>query len=216
MAQVPSGTLNFVASKISQPIPVTGVSNAEEAVVTAPGHGFEDGDIVLLNSGWGRLNKRCFRVKDADDDTFALENADTTRTDFFPDGTGGGSVTRIEDWIQIVTVMNPSTSGGEAKKVTYKFLESDVEYNINDGFSAISRTYELDADSFDAPGYKALERLTETQEDTVLKMLLRNGSAVYLPCTVALSAEPQIQEGKIVTSKLEISGNGRSTRYSAL
>ena len=56
-----------------------------------------------------------------------------------------------------------ATQGGDPKTVTYKFVESDVEYSINDGFSATSYTLDLDADSIGQPGYTALKSLTDAQ-----------------------------------------------------
>ena len=69
-----------------------------------------------------------------------LEGCDTTNTNFFPSGGGTGTVTKISTFTQITTVMNPSSSGGDPKTVNYKFVESDVEYSINDGFTATSYT----------------------------------------------------------------------------
>lgn len=215
MAQVPSGTLMFVASSIASAKAVAAVSNAAEAVVSSTAHGYSVGDIVMIYSGWGRLNKRAFRIKTVTTDSFVLEGADTTNTNFYPTGGGAGTVAKVVTWTQFTTVMNPSTSGGDPKNVTYKFLESDTEYNINDGFSAITRSYDLDADSIGTPGYNALKALTDVQSDTVLKMLLRSGSAIYLPCTVTLNEEVILSDGKINSVKLAVSGNGRSTRYAA-
>ena len=163
------------------------VTNASEAVATSTAHGYSNGDIVIMYSGWGRLNKRAFRIKSVATDTFVLEGCDTTNTNFFPSGGGVGTVTKISTFTQITTVMNPSSSGGDPKTVNYKFVESDVEYSINDGFSATSYTLEMDADSIGSAGYTALKSLTDVQTDTVLKIITRSGSISLCPCTVALN-----------------------------
>lgn len=215
MARVPTGTLFAVATAFSTAKTVSGISNAAEAVVSSTAHGFSNGDIVEVTSGWGRLQKRIFRVKTSAADTFVLEGANTTNTTFFPAGSGGGSVRKVTTWVQITSVMNPSTSGGEPKKVTYKFVESDVEYSINDGFTSVDRTVDLDADAISSPGYIALKDLTEVQTDTVLRQLAKSGAVTYLPCTVALNEEEQMQDGQIVTVKVAFSGNNKSTRYAS-
>ena len=133
MAQVPTGSTFYVASAIAAAKTVSSVTNASEAVVTSTAHGYSNGDIVIMYSGWGRLNKRAFRIKSVATDTFVLEGCDTTNTNFFPSGGGTGTVTKISTFTQITTVMNPSSSGGDPKTVNYKFVESDVEYSINDG-----------------------------------------------------------------------------------
>lgn len=215
MAQVPTGSTFYVGSTIAAAKTVSAVSNAAEAVVSSTAHGYSNGDVVIMLSGWGRLNKRAFRVKSVATDSFVLEGADTTNTNFYPSGTGIGSVQKISAFTQITTVMNPSSSGGEPKNVTYKFIESDVEYSINDGFSATSYTLELDADSIGTAGYTALKTLTEVQTDTVLKVITRSGSVLLVPCTVALNESVRMQDGQINRVSAAFNGNNRAVRYAS-
>lgn len=115
----------------------------------------------------------------------------------------------------MTTVMNPSSTGGDPKKVQYKFVESDVEYSINDGFTATDYSMDLDADSIGTPGYEALKELTELQTNTILKVLTRSGSILLVPCTVALNESVSFQDGQINRVKATFSGNNRGTRYAA-
>lgn len=214
MAQVPTGTLFSIATTFGSAITVTAISNATEAVCTASAHGLSTGDVVEITSGWGRLNRRVFEIEVVDAGSFKLLKANTASTAHFPPGTGGGSVREITAWQQLSKVMNPQTSGGDPKTVTYKFIESDVEYSMNDGFTATSMTLEFDDDDTTA-GYTALRNFTDTQSDTVLKMLMRSGARVYLPCTLALNDVPQLQDGQINRIRAQFNGNNRHTRYSA-
>jgi hypothetical protein len=166
-------------------------------------------------SGWGRLNKRAFRIKSVTTDSFVLEGADTTNTTFYPSGTGTGTVQKISAFTQITTVMNPSSSGGEPKTVNYKFIESDVEYSINDGFTATSYTLEMDADAIGTAGYTALKTLTEVQTDTVLRVTTRSGSVLLVPCTVALNESVRMQDGQINRVNASFNGNNRAVRYAS-
>jgi len=215
MAQVPTGATFYVASTIAAAKTVTAVTNASEAVVSSTAHGYSNGDVVIMFSGWGRLNKRAFRIKSVTTDAFTLEGADTTNTTFYPSGTGVGTVQKISAFTQITTVMNPSSSGGEPKTVNYKFIESDVEYSINDGFTATSYTLELDADSIGSAGYTALKTLTEVQTDTVLKIVTRSGSINLVPCTVALNEVVRMQDGQINRVNASFNGNNRAVRYAS-
>lgn len=215
MAQVPTGTLFFIASAYQAAKAVTIVSNAAEAVVTAIAHGYTNGDLVETTSGWGRIHRRVFRVKSATTDTFVLEGQDTTNTNFFPAGTGIGTVRKILTFVQITTVMNPQSSGGDPKTVNYKFTESDNEYSINDGFSATGYTMNLDADSIGTAGYTACKTLTEVQTDTCLKMVSRSGALILQPCTVALNEAVKLQDGQINQVSVAFNGNNRLTRYAA-
>lgn len=215
MAQVPTGSLYYVASTIAATKATTIVTNASEAVVTSTAHGYSNGDYVLVISGWGRLNKRAFRIKSIATDTFVLEGADTSNTTFFPAGQGVGTVAKVSAWTQLTTVMNPNTSGGDPKKVTYKFIESDVEYSINDGFTATDYTIELDADSIGGTGYTALKTLTDVQTDTIMRMVTRSGSILLVPCTVALNESVRMADGQINRVVAQFSGNNRAVRYAS-
>lgn len=215
MAQVPTGSTFYVASTIAAAKTVSAVTNASEAVVTSTAHGYSNGDVVIMFSGWGRLHKRAFRIKSVTTDSFVLEGADTTNTNWFPSGVGVGTVQKVSTFTQITTVMNPSSSGGEPKTVSYKFIESDIEYQINDGFSATSYNVELDADSIGSAGYTALKTLTDVQTDTVLKVVTRSGSILLVPCTVALNEAVSFQDGQINRVKAAFSGNNRAVRYAS-
>lgn len=215
MAQVPTGSQFFIGSTIATAKTVSAVTNASEAVVTSTAHGYSNGDVVIMFSGWGRLQKRAFRIKSVTTDSFVLEGADTTNTTWFPAGTGVGTVQKVSAFTQITTVMNPSSSGGDPKTVEYKFIESDVSYSINDGFSATSYNVELDADSIGSAGYAALKTLTDVQTDTVLKVVTRSGSILLVPCTVALNEAVTFTEGQINRVKAAFNGNNRATRYAS-
>jgi hypothetical protein len=215
MASVPTGTIFSIATVFAAAKTVTGISNAAEAVVSCTAHGYSVGDIVQLYSGWGRLNRRAARVKSVLTDSFVAEGINTTNTEFFPSGSGGGTVRKVTTFQQINKILNPSNSGGEAKNITVKFLESDVEENINDGFTAITETFDIDADEFGQASYAALVTLTEVQTDTVLKKTLKSGSLIFTPCRVAINENVKMADGSIMTNAVSINGNGRITRYNA-
>ena len=215
MAQVPTGTIFSVATAFGPDKTVTAISNAATAVVSCTAHGYSNGDIVEITSGWGKLNKRAFRVAAVSADTFQLEGQDTTNTSFYPTGSSAGTVRKVVTWQQFEKVMNPQSNGGDPKTVNYKYVESDVEYSINDGFSATSYTLELDADAIGGAGYNAAKALTETQTDTIMQMRLRSGSPIYLPCKVALNENVKLQDGQINRVMVAFNGNNRATRYSA-
>ena len=215
MASVPTGTIFSLATVFAAAKAVSAISNAVEASVSCTAHGYQVGDIVQLYSGWGRLNRRAAKVKSVTTDAFVAEGINTTNTEFYPSGSGGGTVRKIITFQQINKILNPSNSGGEAKNITVKFLESDVEENINDGFTAITETFDIDADEFGQASYAALVNLSEVQTDTVLKKTLKSGSTIYTPCRVAFNENVKLADGSIMTNTVSINGNGRLTRYSA-
>ena len=215
MASVPTGTIFSLATVFAAAKAVSAISNAVEASVSCTAHGYQVGDIVQLYSGWGRLNRRAAKVKSVTTDAFVAEGINTTNQEFYPLGSGGGTVRKISTFQQINKILNPSNSGGEAKNITVKFLESDVEENINDGFTAITESFDIDADEFGQASYAALVSLSEVQTDTVLKKTLKSGSTIYTPCRVAFNENVKLADGSIMTNTVSINGNGRLTRYSA-
>lgn len=215
MASVPSGTIFSVATAFAAAKTVSGISNAAEGSVSSTAHGFAVGDIVQMFSGWGRLNRRAVKVKSVTTDAFVMDGINTTSLEFYPSGSGGGTVRKVSTFQQINKILNPTNSGGEPKNITVKFLESDVEQNINDGFTAITESFDVDADEFGQASYAALVALTEVQTDTVLKKTLKSGTIILTPCRVAINENVKMSDGSIMTNAVSINGNGRITRYNA-
>jgi hypothetical protein len=217
MAQVPTGTTIAIATAFAAALAVSAASNAVECVLSmASTAGLANGDIVEVTSGWGRLNKRVARVKSlAANTSITLEGIDTTNTNFFPAGSGAGSVRKVNTWQTIDKVTAVSSSGGDPITVDYKYLDSDVRFSINDGFNAQSYQLTIDADAIGGAGYTALRTLTEVQSDTVLRVTTRSGQINLVPCTVALNEAVQMNDGQINTVSAAFNGNNRLTRYAS-
>lgn len=217
MASVPKGTLFFIATAFAASLPFSAASNATECVLTmASTTGISVGDFVEVTSGWGRLNLRAYRVKAVVANTsITLELADTSNTTFFPVGSGAGSVRKVSTWQQITQITDVASSGGGAKTVTYGYIESDVEYNINNGFEATSYTLTLDSDAISTAGYTSLRSLTDVQTNTILRINKRSGAITLQPCTVALNESDQMTADQIMTVQVAISGNNRQTKYAS-
>ena len=73
---------------------VTGITQANPAVVTAVAHGFQNGDSVLVDgvAGMDRLNGRTFTIAGVTTDTFQLTGANTTAD---PAYLSGGTVSKV-------------------------------------------------------------------------------------------------------------------------
>lgn len=221
MASVPTGTTFHIASAFAASLPFTAASNATECVLSmASTTGLSVGDIVEVSSSWGRLNLRAFRVKTVVANTsITLEGCDTSSTAFFPAGAGAASgaagVRKATTFTQITQVTAVTSSGGDPVTVEYKYVESDVRFNINDGFNATSYTLTLDADAISTAGYTALRALTDVQTNTILRINKRSGALSLVPCTCALNEADQMNDGQITTVTAAFNGNNRQTKYAA-
>lgn len=215
MARTPTGTIHSVATVLSVAKTITGISNAAEAVVSSTAHGFSNGDLVIVYSAWGRLNFRAFRVKGVTTDTFVLEGANTSNVELYTPGGGAGTVRKATTWVDLDRTMNHSSSGGDAKTVNVKFIESDVEIVLNDGFNAVQRTFEMDADMIGTPAYDALKMLSETNADTIVRRRAKTGAVSLIPAKIAFNEEETLTEGQAVVVKGTVNAQNLSTRYAA-
>lgn len=213
MARTPTGTIHSVATVLAVAKTITAITNAVEASVSSVAHGFSVGDIVVVYSGWSRLNFRAFRIKTVTADAFVLEGANTTNTERFNAGGGAGTVRKVSTWVDLDRTMNHGSSGGDAKTVNVKFLESDVEIVLNDGFSAVQRTFDMDADMVGTPAYEALKMLSDTNADTVVRRRAKTGAVSLIPAKIAFNEEETLTEGQAVTVKGSINAQNISTRY---
>lgn len=213
MAHTPTGTTFFLYTSLQTAKAVTVASNAAEAVLTIPAHGYSVGDVLYVESGWGRLHKRAFVVKAVAGDNVTLTSADTTNTDLFPAGGGTGSTRKALTPVQVTQILQSNTSGGEAKTIKYRYMENESEYSISDGFNATERTFQVDADAFGSPGYTLMRTLTATGADTVLKTVLKGGSYTLQAGTMALNEEIQFQDGQVNRVNAAFSASGQTIRY---
>lgn len=213
MATLPSRTQIAVATAFAAAKTITAISNAAEAVVSCTAHGYSAGDIVQIYSDWGRLNRRAVRVKSPTADTFVAESIDTTNTTFFPSGSGLGTVRKVTTFTPVPKYLNPNQSGGDPKTVNVRFMDEDTDTSLNDGFNAVTESFDIDADQFGTASYAALRTLTDVQSDTILRKTLRSGVMIFTPCTIALNENPKMADGQIMTNTVSVNGNGRITRY---
>src|SRR5688500_4414388 len=127
---LPNGSIVSIASGYGSAATITAITNANPGVATAAAHGFADGDIIEVTSGWSRLTDKVLRVDGSTTGTFELEGIDTTLTSIYPNGGGAGTAREITGWTQLAQITNSTSSGGEQQFLSYQFLESDAEKRI--------------------------------------------------------------------------------------
>ena len=125
-----AGLAMLMQSAIAAAKIITAATNAAPGVFTSTAHGYNDGDIILLEiEGMPDLNERLFQVYAKATDTFQLEGVDgasgidTTSLGTFISGTAK----KITMGISIVGVQEFSPSGGEPK-----YLDTTTVHDLND------------------------------------------------------------------------------------
>lgn len=126
--RVPNGLVLSIASTFGTAFNITGVSNANPAVATmAVGHAVAVQDIIeVVSSGWDGLERRVARVSALATNDATLEGIDTSSTQQYPAGSGGGSGREITAWTAIAQVISVDRNGGEQQYADASLLSDLV------------------------------------------------------------------------------------------
>lgn len=211
---LPNGVVFSLGTTLDSPKTVSGISNANPAVVSATAHGFANGDIILLTSGWQKLNDRLFRVANQASGTFELAGQDTTSTTLYPAGTGAGSAKKVSAWTQITQVLECTTSGGEMQFATYSFLENDFESQIPTQHSAMSLQLSI-ADDPSLSGYAALKKAAAERAAIPLRAQMPNGSVIYYYGYISFNETPSMTKNNVMACQATFSLMSLPVRYAS-
>ena len=209
---LPNGVLLSLATTYATAVTVTALTNANPAVATSTAHGFTNGDILEITSGWSRLNNRLVRVAGVTANTFNLEGIDATSTTLYPAGTGTGTARKITAFTQISQILELTSSGGEMQFVTYSFLEQDFETQLPTQSSPQNLSVTI-ADDQTLAGYIAMKAAAQTRSLTGLRAQLPNGSVLYYNGYVNFDETPSMTKNQLMGCKGGFSLQGRPVRY---
>lgn len=205
---LPDGTIFSIATQVAAAITMTGLENGKDPAATLSGGTVAEGDVVIVQSGWSKINDRVVKVGA----TSKLLGLDTTDTDLYPASGGAGSLAKASSFVQISQVLSSETSGGEQQFTTYSFLENDFESQIPTRNSPTTLTLTL-ADDPNLPGYKAVEAAAESRKAQVIKARLPSGSELYYYAYVSLNQTPSMTKGEVMAVTSSFSLVSRPTRY---
>lgn len=209
---VPNGSIVAIEASSAAPVAVTGISNANPAVVTAAGHGLSTGDFVELVSGWSRLTNKIFRVTMLTTSTFSLDGVDTTLTSIYPAGSGGGTVAKILTWTQLSQILSSSSSGGEQQFTEFQFLESDSQKRIPTTKSAAGLTFSI-ADDPTLPGYILASTANDDRLPRAMRVTLPSNSLILYNGYISLNKTPSLSVNEVMAVELTLSMLAEPVRY---
>lgn len=212
--KLPNGSTFEVASAYGSAVTITALSNANPAVATAAGHTLENGDVVLITSGWPKLNGRLARVASVAAGTFALEGIDTTDTAKYPAGSGIGSAKPVSTWAQIPQITDVATNGGEQQFATFGFLEEDDDRQLPTTKSPSSMTLTV-ADDPALAYVSVVEAADEGREQEAARLNLPGGSSILYGVYLSITQTPTLSRNNIMTRAITLSLAGRPTRYAS-
>lgn len=214
-AILPNGSILEIAATFSALKLVSAISNANPAVATAAAHGLADGDVIVVTSGWTRLNDKVARVAGSDSGTFEMEGINTTNTVVYTAGAGAGSVRAASSWAQISQITDSTSSGGDQQFTTFGFLEESDDRQLPTTKSPISMSITV-ADDPALPYVSVVEAADDDRAPRVLRLTLPNGSVIYYNAYVSITSTPTLSRNNIMTRTITLSLASRPTRYAAV
>lgn len=209
----PNKTIFSLSTSFEAPKTISAITNADPAVATAAAHGYSDGDILLIGSGWTALNDAPVRVDGSATGTFELEGFDSTNVNRFPAGAGAGTAKKVLTWAALSQVLDPSTSGGEQQYYQWVYLDDGIQRQRPTFKNARSMTIPMDYDAA-LPWYDALKEADLDGETRILRAALPNGKYFYWSVVVAFDGEPTFNanQNMQVTASFALA-NPTSTKY---
>ncbi len=211
--RLPNGATFDFAATYGESVTVTAISNAAEAVVSAPDHELVAGDIVVMSTGWVRLSERSFRVKSVVADvSFVLEKVDTTDASRFPAGASAGSVKKVATWVNIPQITEVASSGGEQGFYTFGFLEENQDRQIPTTKSPSVLTLTV-ADDPAQPFVPVVEKADELVDNQVQRLNLVNGDIILFVSVATITNTPSLQRNNLMTRTITLAQQGVTTRY---
>lgn len=210
--KLPNGGTFQHAATYAAVLAFTAITNASEAVATVVGATLSAGDIVLLSSGWSKLDNKVVRVKAATATAITLEGIDTTDTQIFPAGGGAGSMKKVLTWVQIPQVSDLAFSGGEQNYLDVVFLENDQGKQIPTDKSAASMVLTIADDPAQAFNAVLLAADAGKQVQAARLNLPGNDSLLYGAYT-SFSKQPAVSRNNLLTRTVNLALQSEPTRY---
>ena len=212
--KLPNGGTFQHAATYAAALAFTSVSNATEAVATVADADLVVGDIVLIESGWSTLNGRVVRVKAATAVSITLEDIDTSDTQSFPAGSGGGTLKKIETWVQIPQITDVAFSGGEQQYTDVVFLEDKQGRQVPTDKSAASMVLTI-ADDPGKPFVKVLEAADAGRKVEAARLNLPGNDTIYYGAYTSFSKQPTVSRGNVLTRTVNLALQAEPSRYLA-
>lgn len=213
-AKLPDGAIVTLSTTLGSTKTVSALTNANPGVATSTAHGFVNGDIVLMNSGWSNLNQKAVRVAGSVTNNFNLDGIDTSLTSLYPAGSGTGSAQLVGGFTQISQIMGLTTQGGDQQYATFSFLEQNFETQLPTVFSAQSISLEI-ADDPSLSGYIALKAAADSRAFRVLKLQLPDGSFILYYGQISFNETPSLNKGQVMVVKATFALQARPVRYAS-
>lgn len=193
---------------------VTALTNANPAVATATAHGFVDGDEVLYTGGWGDITEMVFKADQLTADTVGLVDLDTTDTQFYPAGSGTGTLRKISTWVEIPQVLTISSDGGDTRFTDIPLISRRQDIRVPTGFNSASLNLTMAWDPADV-NFKAMLAVSRTIKPAAIKIVAGGGAAIYGYGYLNVRETPSFNRNQVLEVSASLSMNSRPMAYAS-
>lgn len=214
--QLPDGSILSFGTTLGSSKSMTAISNASEAVATLESsHGVIENDIIILTSGWLKLNKRLARADSISTNDVTLEDINTSSLSRFPGGSGTGSIVEVTAWTQLPYVKDFQGSGGEQQTVTEEFLDSDDQYEFFTSRSPRRFNCGIAYQGPTATHFPLIRALSDARTETAFRLVFPDGSVTYFLAVPSFDVVPTVSKGAVQVNNLTLLVRAEPTTYVA-
>jgi hypothetical protein len=191
---------------------ISGITQANPAVITSTSHGYSNGDIVYLEvQGMWQMNEKAVRVANVTTNTFEAEGVDASAFEAFTSGTAK----KVTMGTSITSATSISTSGGDFDRIDTTTIHGNAKTEVPGLPSPISFSMDHIWDSTDS-GQAAMKAASDVQAKRVFKFQFGSGGKVlYFVGYVGFNGLPGGQGQGLVTCQAVITMNGTPTFYAS-
>ena len=195
---------------------MSAITNATQAVATLEAsHGIIANDIMVVFSGWLKLNKRIVRAESVSTNDVTLDDINTASTSRFPAGSGTGTIQEVPSnaWVQIPYVKDFQGSGGEQQTVTEEFLDSDDQYEFFTSRTPRRFNFGTAYQGPTATHFAGLLLASENRSEIPFKIVYPGGSVTYMLAVPAFDQVPTVTKGQVQVNPTVLLVRGEPTTY---
>jgi Phage tail tube protein, TTP len=191
---------------------ITTISNADPAAVGSVAHGYSDGNEVLVRSGWEDADYTVFEVNQTSADALELLGLNSVNTNFYPAGTGTGTMSLISAWQTMPDVLTINTAGGDPRFTDVQLLARRNAIKVPTGFNAQTITLTLAHDPANAI-WLIMLGLSKSLTPVAFKQILSGGAVTYGYGYMAASPMPSLNVNQANAVTVSIALLGQSMSY---
>ena len=189
---------------------ITGITQANPAVITAVAHGFTNGDWVWLTlvEGMTQLHNRLVRIAGVTTDTFQVAGVDSTAFGVFTAGT----CRRVTAFITAAEASDIQSSGGDPRTVDTSVLldDEDQEEFVSNAPVRYNITNQL---SLNSSAQALATSLSDTNAEAPFRITFKNLNILTMVATINAPEAITINRGQVVTTPWSLAKKGKFTRY---